>query len=307
MMSVIFGRVRLTNGYAEDNHMVYRQELQNHLETLSDISDIMKAMKNLSLMESRKLNRYLVTQKRVVQSIEAAALDLLKFHPQLTPSVSDDHVIVIIGSERGFCGDFNQRVLYKLNEYLGEHVIRDPILIPVGTKLSVAMEQDKRIYQALVGALVAEEIETVLIVLVDVINELSSRLGLPNLIVIHQNLHGIISVETVFPPFSQRHNPNSSRLDQYGTKPLINLRPEVLFANLLEYYLYALLHQIYFVTLAAEHERRVQHLDGAVHRLSEKIEKLTVKRNTLRQEEITEEIEVIMLSAGIVEEDVQQW
>jgi F-type H+-transporting ATPase subunit gamma len=46
----------------------------------------------------------------------------------------------------------------------------------------------------------------------------------------------------------------------------------------------------------AEHLHRVQHLDAATHRLEEQAAELSLKRNTLRQEEITEEIEVILLS-----------
>jgi F-type H+-transporting ATPase subunit gamma len=40
----------------------------------------------------------------------------------------------------------------------------------------------------------------------------------------------------------------------------------------------------------------MQHMDAAVRRLEKISRELVRKRNTLRQEEITEEIEVIMLS-----------
>ncbi len=46
----------------------------------------------------------------------------------------------------------------------------------------------------------------------------------------------------------------------------------------------------------AENQRRIQHLEGAIQRLEEKNENLARKSRTLRQEEITEEIEVILLS-----------
>jgi F-type H+-transporting ATPase subunit gamma len=38
-------------------------------------------------------------------------------------------------------------------------------------------------------------------------------------------------------------------------------------------------------------------LEGAIQRLEKEISELDLKRNTLRQEEITEEIELLMLSA----------
>ena len=46
----------------------------------------------------------------------------------------------------------------------------------------------------------------------------------------------------------------------------------------------------------AENRRRLQHMEGAMQRMDENASELRRKVNLLRQEEITEEIEVIMLS-----------
>jgi F-type H+-transporting ATPase subunit gamma len=51
-----------------------------------------------------------------------------------------------------------------------------------------------------------------------------------------------------------------------------------------------------YSSLMAENQRRIQHMDAAVRRLERTSTELLQKRNVLRQEEITEEIEVIMLS-----------
>jgi F-type H+-transporting ATPase subunit gamma len=65
---------------------------------------------------------------------------------------------------------------------------------------------------------------------------------------------------------------------------------------LVHHYLFAALHEIFYTSLMAENQRRIQHLEGAIQRLEEKNENLARKSRTLRQEEITEEIEVILLS-----------
>jgi F-type H+-transporting ATPase subunit gamma len=51
-------------------------------------------------------------------------------------------------------------------------------------------------------------------------------------------------------------------------------------------------------SLLAENQRRMQHMDSATRRLERTSEELVLRRNVLRQEEITEEIEIIMLSVG---------
>ena len=47
----------------------------------------------------------------------------------------------------------------------------------------------------------------------------------------------------------------------------------------------------------AENQQRMQHLDGAVRYLDDRLEALAQKGREIRQEEITEEIEVILLNA----------
>ena len=46
-----------------------------------------------------------------------------------------------------------------------------------------------------------------------------------------------------------------------------------------------------------ENHSRLQHMEGAVRHLDDQVEKLRRKSNIFRQEEITEEIEVILLTA----------
>ena len=59
----------------------------------------------------------------------------------------------------------------------------------------------------------------------------------------------------------------------------------------------AALHEMLYSSLMAENHHRVAHLEGAVRHLDSEATKLAHRCNTLRQEEIIEEIEVILLSA----------
>ena len=65
--------------------MSKRRDLETQIRSLNEIREIMNAMKNLSLMEVHRLNRFLDTQRKVVAGIEAAATDFLLFHPELLP------------------------------------------------------------------------------------------------------------------------------------------------------------------------------------------------------------------------------
>ena len=66
------------------------------------------------------------------------------------------------------------------------------------------------------------------------------------------------------------------------------------------------MHELLYVSLMTENHRRMMHLEGAVKHLDEESDKLARQYNALRQEEITEEIEIILLSAGYAAEDLRR-
>ncbi|MDD2677715.1 MAG: F0F1 ATP synthase subunit gamma, partial [Methylacidiphilaceae bacterium] len=79
--------------------------------------------------------------------------------------------------------------------------------------------------------------------------------------------------------------------------PLLQISPRHFSEDLVETYLLAGLHEAIYSSLAAENRKRMEHMQNALDRLDKRIAELTGAANRLRQEEITEEIEVILLSA----------
>jgi F-type H+-transporting ATPase subunit gamma len=66
------------------------------------------------------------------------------------------------------------------------------------------------------------------------------------------------------------------------------------------HYLHAALNDVLYNSLMAENRRRCAHMDRALDRLNEETNRLQLAWNSQRQEEITEEIEVILLSARML-------
>ncbi len=277
--------------------MSRQRELADHLRALSEINGILSAMKNLSLLETQKLSRFLAAQRRVVDSIEAVAADFFTFNPAaLRHPDQVKPVYLIIGSERGFCGDFNRVLIEALNRHLQEASIGSPFLITVGHKLSVLVEEDRRVAARLGGPTVAEEVQAVLIKVMDTLRDLQAHLAPAcplDLAILH---HGPDSGGT---PIQIRHPFQHLRPQPAGfsSPPLLNLDALSFVTDLFDHYLFAVLHEVFYSSLMAENRRRFQHMDQAIQRLEKEISELQVKRNVLRQEDITEEIEVIMLSA----------
>ena len=274
--------------------MTSRREVERRLRSLGEIRDIMNSMKMLAYMETRKLARFLSNQQQLVAAIEEMAGDLLAHFPGAAPAsvpAPARRGVVLIGAERGFCGDFNEDLVRWLAAPVSGPASAG--VIAVGQRLGVRLAGDHRLQQALAGPTVSEDVPAVLDALVPAIAPLQQQPeGIALMIVYHGDAPGGVRERALFPPFAQRPRPKR----RYGHPPLLNLSPPALFAALLDQYLLAALQAILYTSLMAENQRRVQHLDAAIRHLDDKKVELGRRSRALRQEEIIEEIEVILLS-----------
>ena len=276
--------------------MSRRRELDDRLHALRDINGILRAMKNLALMEQQKLTRFLTTQRRVVDGIQAAAEDFFMFYPEAARRLGKGTPVwLILGSERGFCGDYNERLQEGVERHLRERSPHQPRLLLIGRKLAAKFAQDRRVVASLAGPTVAEEVPAVLIGLMAKLRALqaSQKPGVRlEFTIIHQSPASEGGGIRVHEPMKRACRPV-----RRGYPPLLNLDPFAFATDLIDHHLFSLLHEVFYSSLMAENLRRFQHMDQSIQRLEKDMAEVVLKRNGLRQEEITEEIEVIMLSA----------
>lgn len=278
--------------------MTQRRQLLKRADGLRESGEIIRGLKNLAYMETRKLNRLVEQQRGVAARIVEIATDLLSFHPELRTADMPVHpVFLVVGSRRGFCGDFNERLIAELDQLSAPgtlHGVANATIITVGRKLGVRLQQKSRPAVPIEGADVAEEIPLVLSAIVGALDEQRRQHGGLAL----QALYHPAEVEDLhlvrlLPPFQRNGNP----AQRHPCAPAINLSPEQLLLEMGEQYLFAGLQAILCESLLAENQRRVRHLEGAVHHLEERLLSLQRRLQALRQEEIVEEIEVILLNA----------
>ncbi|MFZ2157903.1 MAG: F0F1 ATP synthase subunit gamma, partial [Bradyrhizobium sp.] len=229
-------------------------------------------------------------------SIEIALQEFAAGYPEAaaTRAPKGASLLLAIGSERGFCGDFNEAVADAVRERWARASGERERAIVVGTRLAARLGGDPRIIAAFRGPSVAEEVPRVIKQTMSAVQELlASRDGLASgalLIVSHRAEGEAPAPRRVFPPAPQTAG------IQRAQAPRTYLGVHELFAALLAHFLWAVLHASFYGSLMAENRRRLQHMEGAIRRLEERTDGLQRKVQMLRQEEITEEIEIIMLS-----------
>jgi len=284
--------------------MTRRRDLEHHRHSMGEIREIMNSMKTLAYMETRKLERFLDAQHAVVESIEDIASDFLSFYSETLPEIDETiRVYLLIGTERGFCGDFNQTLIRHLESNMDTRKDTKSFLITVGRKLYTLLEDDTRVTARIDGPSVVEEVS---VVLNQIVNEVSSLQQQHGMMAVYGLYHvgddGIV-MQKLLPPFQHcLHQP-----PHFTDPPVLNLSPVEFLIDLTEQYLFAVLHEMLYVSFMAENHNRVRHLEGAVTHLDDESDVLARQCNALRQEEIIEEIEVILLSASSLDEDEQKY
>ena len=208
--------------------MSQSRELQLHIAQMEEIRNILNAMKNLALIEIHKLARFQTMQGQAVANIEQTALDFLDFYPL---SVADDKatpVCILVGAERGFCGDFNESLINAIaaDAYSG--------IIAIGSRLcNRLVDHPLEVIASIEGANVAEEVPAILNRLIDAISSLPVSRGdmshkatniattLQLTVVYHDNSPGQITRRQILPPFPKQQQ----RTLPYGNPPVLNLPP----------------------------------------------------------------------------------
>ena len=262
-------------------------ELSLRFARLNEISGIMTAMKSLSLVETKKLARFIGHQHRMLANIEAAAADFLNFF-QVTSSAEAPIILILVGSERGFCGNFNERVLAALNTLPRQNPT--PALVVVGSRLAAKLASRPGVVARLDGASVTEDVPAVLNRVMDALHLASTASGAgATLFSLAHEAEGEPALKRLL-PFDPPTAPH------FAHPPRLQLAPPEFFAELLDQYLLAALYGLLYESLSAESRQRLAHMEQALDRLGETIDRLALKRNALRQEKIVEEIEVILSS-----------
>jgi F-type H+-transporting ATPase subunit gamma len=278
--------------------MSERREIERRLTTLGDVAEIMGALKNAATVETVRLRRYVPAQQRVVQTVEAATQDFLTHYPQPLAVQSDAMPIyLVVGSERGFCGSYNEELARGLERERAARGTQAAPVVAVGSRLASRLARRVDLAAVLEAPSVADEVQAAIARVVAALEELPAARGkvLPlALTVLYHEIAGRVSEVQAKRPFRAFAGDGH----HYAAAPRLYLQPLDLFRELSDHYLFAVLQELFYSALLAESERRLQHLEGALQRVERKREQLTLRGNALRQEEITEEIEIILLSTG---------
>jgi len=244
-------------------------------------------MKNFALVEIGHLTRTQRYRHHLLEELWKVATLTEGYYPRRTASASPE-LYVVVGSERGFCGDFNEAVLALRTDL--QRAKPAAVFIVVGNALAAKLPASS-VDQRLAGPVTADEIEPVLIELLRTIAAWQDANESATSISVIANTPSGVSVGAILPFEPPPMEGSRHRL------PACNLPPEVFVRRFIDQYVDAKLRDVFASSLLSENHARLGHMTAAIARVDENLGELQRRARRERQSEITQEVETLLLAA----------
>lgn len=272
------------------------QAIERRIRTFAAIEDIVNAMKAYAGVTIKRTEGMV----RAVRAYEEQVLQALALAPELDPEFcapgprAGKRILVAFGSSQGLCGPLNEHLADRLQRELGAG---DALLV-VGRRLQSA---------AAVRRLAVPDFRDSIGSVSGIRPALEETLGwiyarysqdeYYTLALVFTTVAGAqarVVLEQVLPP-----DPAALRARKtLGAPPVTTLSGRELTAGLLRELIAISLYRCFAESLRSENWHRMRALEGATENLKRRGIELGSLRNSLRQEEITEEMLEILSSGG---------
>jgi F-type H+-transporting ATPase subunit gamma len=272
-------------------------DLQARIHSLGELESVVAALRSVSAARVQQAHGVLDAIRQytvVLQDALGAALLRVPIPEGETAPPGAGGFVVAFGSEHGFVGGFNERLL----THAAIELRNGAELFVIGSRANLAAtERGDRVTWS---APMASQVLGVDEVALRVAEELGRRRDVSRVVLVYTRSSGgatwRIVTETLMPFDLRAYAPRQSNV----TPPLSNLEPEALVDGLVEEMLFAQLAHAATESFASENSARLVSMESAADNVSGKLDELHRVEHELRQEEITTELLDVVTGAAAV-------
>jgi F-type H+-transporting ATPase subunit gamma len=270
--------------------------LRKTIQMAEDLSSIVGTMKTLAAVNSRQFERAANAIGDYVKTIELGFTILLRSQPRFLERATPRSEIgrtgrVVVGTDQGLCGGFNERVAVQAKRRLTE----DPgPLIVIGHRVARRLGADGFAYEAeyrTPGSVAG---------VTPLVSDLLIRLGewgeeeVDSITVIHNSPETSATFRTIRQPLLPLDRVwlegLMAREWRSRSIPQFRAEPEELFSWLVQEWLFTRVYQAVAESLAAENVARLMATQSASRSIDDRLGELRSRYRTERQRAITEEL-----------------
>lgn len=274
--------------------------LTRRIRATEDLQSLVRSMKTLSAISVRHLDRAEASLREFRRTIDLGLQVVLRgyeAHPGPATGKPRAEAMVVFGSDRGLCGNFNETVVELAARHLARHKPPGASIhvLAVGAQVAARMESlgvAPREVCSLPGSIhgLAEACERILIR----IDGLRQTAGVERVETIFNrrdeegdigpSAHVLLPIGIDHVRGLARRKWPSRRLPTYTTGP------DELFSWLVRQHLFASLYQAGLSSMASENAARLAAMQRAERNISDRLADMTADYRRLRQDAITTEL-----------------
>lgn len=276
-------------------------QLRYRIRAIETIKKITHAMRLISMSARSRLKSKEDPLREYMQT-SVQLLDRIKSHAPtwhnsvIFPEKNAPHnpLIILIGSQRGLCGNFNT-VLFNFFEevILKKTHKKDGVvqIIPIGKKAINYLNENSGNYNVIARFpdLTSKTMNIIAYELLQLLLKVDTKFT--NVVVFSNQLKTFFlrrPQETVLIPFNhpQEQKPDQSKMDEY----IWEQSPQILLDQIAYQSIEVQLHYLLFESLLAEHAARFISMDNATRNAQTLLEETQLLYNKMRQAKITKEL-----------------
>jgi F-type H+-transporting ATPase subunit gamma len=288
------------------------ERIKERLDNIQGVEPIITSLRTIAAggwrLALRRVGatRQYVEHLREVMSVLVPLIgpeELQRNHVAVRPVAPRRPAVVVIASERGLCGAFNDIVLEGAERLIAQQQLQaeEVALITLGARATNYFRARGR------PLLMAEALPVTRVAPLSLVQHRSGRLmelleagEVDAIQVVYSPYEGSVTV----PPVMRRWLPvEASALPNASVawpQPIVETEPSLLFQGAIETWALAQLYQMVMESAASEQSARFRAMDSASSNLAKVIEELTLAYHSARQHAITMEMLDLVAGAGIL-------
>ena len=271
--------------------------LGRKIKTSHDLLSVVKTMKSLAAVNIRQYEATAEAMDEYKDIVDTAWQALFKNRPQLpTKRVSNQAVLLVLGSDQGMCGQFNENIIqYALQkaQYFKDEGLKT-IFWTAGDRVRAGIEEKEKVEEHFFLPASPTAIGDLMHEIVTHFAERHENRKVGTFIIYYNRLeHG-----GIYSPISQQILPlepyydENKRLKTWPTRclPLIRMDTGVFFEHLFHQHIFGAIYKAFSQSLASENAARLAAMHAAEKNIVEMEETLQGKFRETRQNAITAEL-----------------
>jgi F-type H+-transporting ATPase subunit gamma len=279
--------------------------LKNRIRGVESTQKITKAMEMVAAAKLKRFQKLREQTTPYVQALEGVlnrllGTDIPLQHPLLETREEKQVALLVITSDTGLCGSYNQTLIEEARKFL-RGSSRAPLLIGVGKNGVNALARAGHTWHQTFTDTKTSQLESVIIETGSLIEALFTEKKVDAVYAVYSHFTG----KSVFRATTEKILPfhleaNGDGPTETSSSYIMEPSREVLFTRLVPLVFAAKIRMIFMESLIAEHMARMNAMYQATENAKDLIDTLVLLRNKIRQAAITKElIEIVSGSKAL--------